>query len=317
MNQIAPVSHRGGALAPTTLQEAMTFARMLADSTMVPRDYQGRPGNVLVAIQWGYEIGLGPLQAVQSIAVINGRPSVWGDAALALVRGSPACEAVSEHLEGEGDERRGVCTVKRRGQEPETRTFSVADAKKAGLWGKRGRDGQPTPWITYPDRMLQMRARGFALRDVFPDVLRGVITAEEAQDIPPDPPPPARGETITGTAAEEPRRPPAATGWSDAPPPPPAVVLRMIGPDAKEHEITSPVTFARYWHKAIGLLGDDVPALRKLREANGAHLAAASDTHPDAVKAVEAALDAAIHGTPSDETGEPGVEADAPMDDAA
>jgi hypothetical protein len=65
----------------------------------------------------------------------------------------------------------------RRGQPPERRTFSVADAKRAKLWFKAG------PWTTYPDRMLQMRARGFAIRDVFPDALRGVITAEEAVDI--------------------------------------------------------------------------------------------------------------------------------------
>jgi hypothetical protein len=66
----------------------------------------------------------------------------------------------------------------RRGQPPERRTFSVADAKRAKLWFKAG------PWTTYPDRMLQMRARGFAIRDTFPDALRGVIIAEEAQDHP-------------------------------------------------------------------------------------------------------------------------------------
>ena len=66
----------------------------------------------------------------------------------------------------------------RRGQPPERRTFSVADAKRAKLWFKAG------PWTTYPDRMPQMRARGFAIRDTFPDALRGVITAEEAQDHP-------------------------------------------------------------------------------------------------------------------------------------
>jgi hypothetical protein len=56
--------------------------------------------------------------------------------------------------------------------------FSVADAKRAGLWGKSG------PWTQYPRRMLQLRARGFALRDAFPDVLKGLVTAEEAQDYP-------------------------------------------------------------------------------------------------------------------------------------
>ena len=57
------------------------------------------------------------------------------------------------------------------------REFSMQDAKQAGLTGKQG------PWSQYPRRMLQMRARAFALRDVFADVLRGVHVAEEAQDI--------------------------------------------------------------------------------------------------------------------------------------
>ncbi len=168
-------------LAPANIGEAMKFSELLAGSDMVPRDFKGKPANVLVAIQWGYEVGLGPLQALQNIAVINGRPSIWGDAALALVRAHPACQAVSEGVEGDGDARHGWCEVTRRGEAPQRRTFSVADAKKAGLWGKSG------PWQQYPDRMLQLRARGFAVRDVFPDALRGVITAEEAQDMPAEP----------------------------------------------------------------------------------------------------------------------------------
>jgi hypothetical protein len=173
---------RGNAsLEPQTLPEAMRFAEMLATSTMVPRDYQGKPANILVAIQWGREVGLGPLQALQNIAVINNRPSIWGDAAAALVRGHPSCAGMREGVDGEGDARHGWCEVTRRGEQPQRREFSVADAKRAGLWGKQG------PWQQYPDRMLQLRARGFALRDVFPDALRGVITAEEAEDLPPDP----------------------------------------------------------------------------------------------------------------------------------
>lgn len=180
MNAVTKVASRQS-LEPTTLQEAMTFAGMLARSTMVPRDFQGKPENVIVAIQWGREIGLGPLQALQNIAVINGRPSVWGDAMLALVRGSGLCAYVRETIEGEGDAMVATCRVSRKGEDGEiVGTFSMADAKRAGLAGKTG------PWTQYPKRMLQMRARGFAIRDGFPDVLRGVISAEEAQDMPTD-----------------------------------------------------------------------------------------------------------------------------------
>jgi len=165
--------------APATLTEAIQFSDMLASSSMVPKAYQGKPQDILVCVQWGYEMGLAPMQALQNIAVINGKPSVYGDAAMALVQASSVCEDVEEYFEGEGTTNPvAVCVAKRRGRKPVTAKFSVEDAKRAGLWNKQG------PWTAYPKRMMQMRARGFALRDAFPDVLKGLITAEEAQDYP-------------------------------------------------------------------------------------------------------------------------------------
>lgn len=161
-------------LTPQTLDEAMQFAGMMSKSNIVPKDYQGNPGNVLVAVQWGMELGLQPLQAMQNIAVINGRPSIWGDAMLAIVRGSGLLESIKEDISETG----AVCTIKRRGEDAVSREFTIDDAKRAGLYGKQG------PWQQHPKRMMQMRARAFALRDVFPDVLRGVNIAEEARDMP-------------------------------------------------------------------------------------------------------------------------------------
>lgn len=160
-------------LTPKTLEEAMKFAEMIANSSMVPPSYKGKPGDVLVAIQMGMEVGLKPLQALQNIATINGRPCIWGDAALALVQASGKLDWIEETCDG----KTATCSVKRKGY-PETtvRTFSTDDAKKAGLLGKAG------PWTQYEKRMLQMRARGFALRDTFADALKGLIIAEEAQD---------------------------------------------------------------------------------------------------------------------------------------
>lgn len=172
-------THKG--FAPQTITEAIQFSEMLSKSQMVPRNYQNKPEDIMVAVQWGMEIGLAPLQALQNISVINGRPSVYGDAAMALVQASPVCEGVEETIEGEGTSNPvAVCIASRKGRKPVTARFSVEDAKRAGLWGKSG------PWSAYPKRMLQMRARGFALRDAFPDVLKGLITAEEAQDFPDD-----------------------------------------------------------------------------------------------------------------------------------
>lgn len=167
--------------APTSITEAIKFSEMLAKSNMVPRAYQGKPEDILVCVQWGYEIGLAPMQALQNIAVINGKPSVYGDAAMALVLASPVCEGIEESIENEGTPNPvAVCVARRRGRAPVESRFSVEDAKRAGLWGKTG------PWTAYPKRMLAMRARGFAIRDCFADVLKGLITAEEAQDYPDD-----------------------------------------------------------------------------------------------------------------------------------
>ena len=171
---ITPQRTQPMGITPANLGEAMEMAKLMAGSSIVPKDYQGNPGNVLVAIQWGAEIGLPPLQAMQNIAVINGRPAIWGDAALAIVRSSGALEYIRETQSADS----ATCIVKRRGEPEESRTFSMEDAKRAGLSGKQG------PWTQYPRRMMQMRARSWAIRDVFPDVLRGCHIAEEAQDMP-------------------------------------------------------------------------------------------------------------------------------------
>lgn len=161
-------------LSPRSIEEAIKFAELLCESNMIPKEFQGNTGNILVAVQWGMELGLKPLQAMQSIAVINHRPALWGDAVIALVRASPLCEYVHEDIANST----ATCRAKRRGDPKEhVRTFSESDARQAGLLGK------PGPWTQYKTRMLQLRARAFLLRDLFPDVLRGMAMAEELQDI--------------------------------------------------------------------------------------------------------------------------------------
>ena len=160
-------------LSPQNFEQALTFSNYLAESDLVPKDFKGKPGNCLIAMQWGAELGLKPLQSLQNLAVINGRPALWGDAVIALVLSSPVCEYVTEDDDGHT----AYCRVKRNGGQEQVRSFSMEDAQKAGLTGKQG------PWTQYPKRMRQMRARAFALRDVFPDVLRGMPVAEEMQDM--------------------------------------------------------------------------------------------------------------------------------------
>ena len=182
-DKIAPQSGklaRVAAFTPQTLTEAIALSKLIANSELAPKDFKGKPANVLIAMQMGAEVGLAPMAALQNIAVINGRPSLWGDAALAVVMSHPDYEWHKEAIAGENDNRTAVFEIKRKGHEIAVSKFSVKQAKDAGLWTKEG------PWKTYPDRMLQMRARGFGMRDKFPDALRGMAIAEEAMDIPVD-----------------------------------------------------------------------------------------------------------------------------------
>lgn len=166
------------AIVPTDVEQAWRIANIIAAADMAPKSYGKDPNKVMVGILHGMEVGLTPMAALQSIAVINGTPSVWGDGALALVQGSGLLVDITEALQGDGDNMVAICTVQRVGRETATtRRFSVADAKKAQLWTKQG------PWTQYPQRMLQMRARSWAIRDAFPDVLKGLGVAEEMQDV--------------------------------------------------------------------------------------------------------------------------------------
>ena len=163
----------GTDLTPANFEQAWRFSEIIANSGLCPKNYFGKPADVFVAMQWGAELGLKPLQALQNIAVINGRPCVWGDALLALVVCNPVFESINETDDGQC----ATCTIHRKGWDKAViRTFSMADAKLAGLAGKQG------PWQTNPPRMRQMRARAFALRDSFPDVLKGMQVREEVED---------------------------------------------------------------------------------------------------------------------------------------
>lgn len=164
-------------LSPRTFQEALTFSEYLANSDMVPKAYRGKPADCLIAVQWGAEVGLKPLQALQSIAAINGKPSLYGDAGKALLL-SHGCIIEEDDIEVIKARGKAACTITRPGRPPVRRTFSLEDAKTAGLLGKEG------PWRAYQSRQMAWRAFWFAARDAAADLLRGMGGFEEAIDMP-------------------------------------------------------------------------------------------------------------------------------------
>jgi hypothetical protein len=177
------------AIIPQTMDEAYRMAKVIAIAGWAPKSYlidQNNaslgfsPEKIMIAIMQGLEVGLSPMASVQSIAVINGMPSLWGDGALAVVRASGLIEDFKEErlVDAAGKFRGYRCTALRVGEpEPAMQEFTMDDAKLAKLDQKAG------PWQNYPQRMCQMRARAWVLRDKFTDSLKGFKIAEEALDM--------------------------------------------------------------------------------------------------------------------------------------
>jgi hypothetical protein len=160
----------GGAIksfVPQSLDEAWRLARAFHAGGIAPRSFKG-PEGVLVAIIAGAAVGMDPIAAMSGIYIVGGRPQLFGDALLAVVRRSGKMTGFREWMEGQGETLTAWCEVEREGSEKLKRHFTWAMAKRAGLAGKEG------PWTQYPARMLTMRARNFALRDLFADVLSGL-----------------------------------------------------------------------------------------------------------------------------------------------
>ena len=177
------ISTKGRGLELASLDDMYRFAQYVISSGLAPKGID-KPESVVIVLQMGFELGLSPMQSLQNIAPINGRPCVWGDAVPGLVEASGKQEYGYPTQIGErnpngsySDSYGYKYTTKRVGRKEYSYSFTVADAKKASLWGKTG------PWTFYPDRMLLNRARTFCDRDVYPDVLKGLITVDEATHI--------------------------------------------------------------------------------------------------------------------------------------
>lgn len=183
-----PILANGQGLQLRTIEDMYRFGQAVVKSKLAPKSFTTAE-QVLIAIQFGAELGMLPMQSLKSLCVINGQAHLYGDTPLALVKRSGNLEYIKEWIEGEGDEMVAHCVTKRK-EEPEEieRVFSVADAIQAKLWSK------PGPWQQYPKRMLQMRARSWNLRDTFPDCFSGATIAEEFMGI--EPPEPSHEPTV-------------------------------------------------------------------------------------------------------------------------
>lgn len=173
-NEIALSNNSG--LMPQSLEDKYRMADVLCRSGLIPQGLN-TPEKVCVALQWGHELGLSPMVAVNNVAVINGKPTLSADIMAAVVRRSPEYGGIEWK---ELSDRKAECVITRLlpngGGESITSSFSIEDAQKAGLTNK-------DVWRKYPRRMLKHRALSYGLKDMFPDILAGFYTPEEMENI--------------------------------------------------------------------------------------------------------------------------------------
>ena len=173
-----------GVVIPRSAEGIYRLAQWYVTAGLVPDSLKGDDkstvARVAIAISAGLAAGLTHTQAVSNVMVVNNKPTMWGDALVAVVRRSAECVEVTTTAEKDKATCRGV-RVKRLvdgsfTREVCERSFTLAEAQRANLTGKG-------PWRSYPERMMLNRARAFVLRDLFADLLMGIGIAEEEQDI--------------------------------------------------------------------------------------------------------------------------------------
>jgi len=195
-----------------TLEDQLRFAAVVVKAGLA--GHHKSPESVVIALQMGAELGLMPTQALRMVNVINGKASLNADGTVAVILGSDKAEYFYPE---EVTAAQATFVTKRRGSPREVRyTFTMAQAKAAKL-----PERNPT-YQTHPERMLAARAKAFLGRDVYPDVVGGLISEEEVIDLDPTPAPDAPAPIALPRRVGE--APPAETspnGDADAPAPEP------------------------------------------------------------------------------------------------
>lgn len=167
---------RPAPLVPSTFIEAQAFCGALASSALLPDKLRERASDVLVIVLSGIEIGLAPMQSLRLYHVINGVPRLSSEGIGAIVSASPLCEYL-EFLET--TDARSTWRTRRRGRAEQTATWTIERAKRANLLtDPRSKDR----WLQYPEAMLNARCRAELCRLVYPEVVAGLLSSEEAQD---------------------------------------------------------------------------------------------------------------------------------------
>lgn len=175
-----------------TLPQKMEYARALASASLLPTSYRGNPGNVLLAIEFGDALGVPPIQAINGIHVIEGKPTASADLIASLVR------RAGHKLRVSGDDSTAVAELIR-ADDPEftyRSEWTLAKARAAGLTNKG-------VWKSYPGAMLRARAITEVARMGASDALYGVIYTPEELGAPVAPSGEPVAEHVEATVVHE------------------------------------------------------------------------------------------------------------------
>jgi hypothetical protein len=158
-------------------------AKMLASSTLIPKEFQGNMSNCAIGLNIAKRLGADPFMVLQNIDVIHGRPSFRATFLIAMVNASGRFSPIKFKLEGDGQDRTcyAYATDKASGETVEGPVVSMAMAKAEGWSTKSG-----SKWLTMPELMLRYRSAAFFARLYAPDITLGMQTAEEVEDAPPE-----------------------------------------------------------------------------------------------------------------------------------
>ena len=181
-NSLTTTTNEGVFTGIQQFENAQRIAKALASSQLVPKEFQGQQGlaNVLVAMEISGRMGLSPLQVMQNLHVIHGRPSWSSQFIIATINGCGRFTPLDYNITGEGDGMacQAVATEIATGKELKGPTVSIAMAKKEGWYSKTG-----SKWQSFPELMLRYRAAAFWGRVYVPEYLVGMKTQEEVIEI--------------------------------------------------------------------------------------------------------------------------------------
>lgn len=179
-DQTLPTEHSKGVFASErNFELAQRMAKAFASSGLVPKDYQGNTANSLIALELANRIGASPIMVAQNLHVIHGRPSWSSSFIIGAINKCGNFSALRFKIEGTGDSKSVTAwATDRSGEILDGPPVSIAMAKAEGWYDRAG-----SKWKTMPDLMLRYRAAAFFGRLYAPEILLGMRTMEEEQEI--------------------------------------------------------------------------------------------------------------------------------------